>query len=576
MMLRPLHASGIKYRILNVSVWLLFAVFANIFAVWFVSKEQYIYYWDFAEYWHDTTLMVYMLQRAPLGAVSKLLYSIRHDDYNYLPAFPLTLPMVIFGRTRLVYILSVVNVYAIPAAFVTTAATRAIARGAGFPPAESLCFVVPAVLLTLPVFWVPMLRGYPDVGGLIFVSSILFFYFRQRPQTLKTGTLIVCGVLLAFLLLFRRWYGFWVLSFILLLPLDAAFELWSQRRFDLDTCWKAYRPAILIVFSFGIALTSIAWPLIVRMIATPYRDIYSAYRANTGLLEASRDAGRFYLGTFVCSAFAIAVIVLAASRILRRICVFHFSQLILITVLFERVQAFGWQHLYLLIPAIVICLSLALVMIAKMTIWLIVPMYSFVSIMAFLPVFLTYQGPLSHFSQAIASTGRCYPLIRHDLPEIRRLLAVLQDYDSRTGGTVYVLASSPVINSSLLWDANQSLGTNFKVTGRIVRSAEVDKRDGFPMRLLDAEYVLVAVPIQYHLRPEDQRVIGIPAQALLMHINIGNAFDQLPESFTLSGGVKIYIFRKTRPITPEGLSQLESACERVYPTRPDICFPARR
>src|SRR5690242_19342458 len=130
MVLRPLHASGIKYRILNVSVWLLFAVFANIFAAWFVSKEQYIYYWDFAEYWHDTTLMVYMLQRAPLGAVSKLLFSIRHDDYNYLPAFPLTLPMVIFGRTRLVYILSVVNVYAIPAAFVTTAATRAIARGA--------------------------------------------------------------------------------------------------------------------------------------------------------------------------------------------------------------------------------------------------------------------------------------------------------------------------------------------------------------------------------------------------------------------------------------------------------------
>jgi hypothetical protein len=575
-MIRALHAPGIKYRILNVSVWLLFAVFANIFAAWFVSREQYIYYWDFAEYWHDTALMVYMLRRAPLGAASKLLYSIRHDDYNYLPAFPLALPMLIFGRTRLVYILSLVNVYALPAAFVTTAATRAIARGAGVVQAESLCFVVPAVILTLPAFWVPTLRGYPDVGGLIFVSSILFFYFHQRPQTLETGKLIVCGVLLAFLLLFRRWYGFWVLSFILLLPLDAAFELWSQRRFDFEACWKAYRPAILIVLSFGIFLTGIAWPLIVRMIATPYRDIYSAYRGNAGLLEASRDAGRFYLGTFICSAFAIAVIVLASSRNLRRICLFLFGQLILIAVLFERVQAFGWQHLYLVIPAIVILLSLALVMIAKMTMWLIVPMYSFVSIMAFLLVFSAYRGPLSHFSQAIASTGRCYPLIRHDLPEIRRLLAVLQDYDSRTGGSVYVLASSPVINSSLLWDANQSLGTNYEVTGRIVRSAEIDKRDGFPMRLLEAEYVLVAVPIQYHLRPEDQRVIGIPAQALLMRINIGNAFDRLPESFTLGDRVKVYIFRKTRPISPGELHGLESECERVYPARPDICLPAQR
>jgi hypothetical protein len=575
-MIRTVHASRIKYQILNVSVWLLFVLLANTFATWFVSKEQYIYYWDFAEYWHDTSLMVYMLRRAPLGALSKLLYSIRHYDYNYLPTIPLALPMSIFGDARLVYILSLVNVYAIPAAYVTTAATRAIARGAGFRQAESLSFVVPIVFLTLPAFWVPILRGYPDVGGLVLVSAVLFFYFHQRPQTLETSKLIACGVLLALLLLFRRWYGFWVLSFILLLPLDAAFELWNERLFDFEACWKAYRPTILIVLSFAVVLTGIAWPLVVRMITTPYRDIYSAYRGNAGLLESSTNAGRFYLGAFACSAFAVSVIVLAASRNLRRICMFLFGQVILIAVLFERIQAFGWQHLYLLMPAIVIFLSLALVVIANTTTWLAIPMYSFVAIMAFIPVFSVYTGPLSYFSQYISSIGKCPPLIRHDLPEIRRLLAALADYDSQTGGTVYVLASSQVINSSQLSEANQSLGTNYKVTGRIVRSAEIDKRDGFPVRLLDAEYVLVAVPIQYHLRPEDQRVIGIPAQALLMRQNIGKAFDRLQESFVLDDGVKVYIFRKVRPITQEELSDLEGECKRVYPARPDICLPAQR
>jgi hypothetical protein len=203
-------------------------------------------------------------------------------------------------------------------------------------------------------------------------------------------------------------------------------------------------------------------------------------------------------------------------------------------------------------------------------------MYSFIAIMAFIPVFSAYTGPLGYFSQNIFPIGKCPPLIRHDLPEIRRLLAALEDYDSRTGGTVYVLASSQVINSSQLSDANQSLGTNYKVTGRIVRSAEIDKRDGFPARLLNAEYVLVAVPVQYHLRPEDQRVIGIPAQALLMRRNIGKAFDRLQESFVLDDGVKVYIFRKVRPITQEELSDLERECERVYPARPDICLPAQR
>lgn len=575
-MMPAISCSRIGNRILIASQWIIIAVFANIFAASFVLKERYIYFWDLAEYWHDTSLMVYMFRRAPLGAISKLLYSVRHYDYNYLPTIPLTVPMSIFGESRLVYVLSIVNIYALPAAFVLTAATKAIAKSAGLQHAEALYYVVPVVLLTLPAFWVPTLRGYPDVGGLVLVGAVLFFYFNKRPRTLKAREAIVCGVLLALLLLFRRWYGFWAVSFIMLLPVDAAFELWNGCPFDFEACWKTYRPTILVVLSFGVALICIAWPLVVHMITTPYRDIYSAYRASTGLLESLRDAGRFYLGTLVCFAFAVSVTLLAASQSVRRLCVFLLAQLMLILILFERIQGFAWQHFYLLIPTIVIFLSLALVVIANMSSWLAVPMYSFVSIMAFGPVFSLYFGPLSHFSQEIAAAGRCFPLIRYDLPEIRRLLGILEDYDSRTGGTVYVLASSQIINSALLWEANLSLNTNYQVTGKILRTAEVDRRDGFPWQLLNAQYVLVAVPIQYHLRREEQRMVELPAEALLMGRNIGDAFERLAESFVLEGDVRVYVFRKVRSITEKELSDLEGECKRVYPDAPDICIPARR
>jgi hypothetical protein len=153
------------------------------------------------------------------------------------------------------------------------------------------------------------------------------------------------------------------------------------------------------------------------------------------------------------------------------------------------------------------------------------------------------------------------------------LLEVLQRYNPLTGEGVYVLASSHVINSSLLREANESIGTNYEVTGKILRTMDVDKRDGFPLALLDAEYVLLAVPIQYHLRPEDQQMVGLPAEALLMRKNIGGAFDRLPESFVLGNNVKVYMFKKARPITTQELGELEEACERVYPNRPDICIP---
>jgi hypothetical protein len=566
--------SRIRTRILLVSLWLLLAACANIFAVWFVSKEQYIYFWDFAEYWHDTSLMVYMLRRAPLGAISKLLYSIRHYDYNYLPTIPLTIPMMLFGETRLIYILSIVNIYAIPAAYVLTAATTAIAKSARFPHLEILHFLVPFALLTLPAFWVPILRGYPDVGGVVLISGILFFYFRNQPKRLENGESIVCGVLLAALLLFRRWYGFWAVSFMVLLPLDAALALWDEPSINFRSFWKTYRPAALIVLSFCIVVAGIAWPLVLHMITTPYRDLYSAYRGSGSLLESSNEAAKFYVGAFVCSAFAVSVAVLVISRTLSRLALFLLAQLVLILALFERIQGLSWQHFYLFTPTIAIVLGLALAVIANAVSWFTAATYSLIAIMAFGPVFSLNRGPFAGFRDDIAPRGRCNPLIRHDLAELRRLLASLERYDSQTGGTVYVLASSGIINSALLWEANLSLDANYRVTGRILRTADVDRRDGFPLQLLNSEYVLVAVPIQYHLKPEAQHMIELPAEALLKRRNIGNAFEMLADSFLLDDHVKVYLFRRVRPITKAELGELEGECKRVYTDVPEICIPA--
>jgi hypothetical protein len=574
-MTRPVSGSSIGNRILIARPWILFAIFANVFAAWFVSKEKYLYFWDYAEYWRDTSLMVQMLRRAPLRAISQLVYSIRHYDYNYLPTVPIAMPMLAFGEARLVYVLSIVNVFAVPAAIGLTAASKAIAKSAGCLQAELLSFLVPLVLFVFPPFWIPTLRGYPDIGGLVFVGAIMLLYFRQRPQMLKTGELIFCGVLLALMVLFRRWYAFWALSFIMLMPLDAAFHLWNEESFDFETLWKAYRPTTFVVVAFVVSLAGIAWPLVIHIIRTPYRDIYSAYRESLNMKEILRDVASAYFGPFICVAFVVSIIVLGARRHTRRICMFLFSQAALIFILFVRIQGFGWQHLCLLMPTIIILVSLALLELVNLSSWIIVSVYLGFSILAFVPVFWQYTGPLNRLSEYIAPLGKCFPLIRHDLPEIRRLLSVLQDYNSRTGGEVYVLASSYVINSSQLREANQSMGTQYKVTAKILMSADVDKRDKFPLPLLNAEYVLVGVPIQYHLRPQDQRMVGLPAEALLMRKNIGNAFNRLPESFLLDDNVKVYIFQKVRPITKEELSELERECERVYPDRPNICIPAQ-
>src|SRR5262245_38826641 len=68
---------------------------------------------------------------------------------------------------------------------------------------------------------------------------------------------------------------------------------------------------------------------------------------------------------------------------------------------------------------------------------------------------------------------------------------------------------------------------------RILTTRDVDKRDGFPRALLTAKYVIVASPIQYHVSPRDQRVVGIPEQLILDGRNIGASFVKLLYQFNL-------------------------------------------
>jgi hypothetical protein len=91
-----------------------------------------------------------------------------------------------------------------------------------------------------------------------------------------------------------------------------------------------------------------------------------------------------------------------------------------------------------------------------------------------------------------------------------------------------------------------------------------------PRQFLDAAYVVVASPIQYHLRPEDQRVIGVFARELIQGTGIGRSFQRLPDEFTLEGGVTVSIFKKNRPLEQADLDAIADEFQGYYPDKRDI------
>jgi hypothetical protein len=170
----------------------------------------------------------------------------------------------------------------------------------------------------------------------------------------------------------------------------------------------------------------------------------------------------------------------------------------------------------------------------------------------------------------ILTGNRHSPLVRNDIEEIDRMLDVLSKTLTNPDDRVYVLASSWVLNSSIVRNAPLSLNRYAEISPKVLQTHDWDKRDGFPERLLTANYVIVADPIQYHVQPSDQRVIGIPAEMILTGKNIGRSFVKLPYRFELDRGVKCYIYRKLGEFDSSDLAALAGMLKNYYPDRPSI------
>jgi hypothetical protein len=282
-----------------------------------------------------------------------------------------------------------------------------------------------------------------------------------------------------------------------------------------------------------------------------------------------------YFGWTVLVFGAIGLMLLIFRTGTRAFGLFLLGQFFVIIFTFSRTQDFGIQHYYLLFPALafgiaatVICLwsGLRSRFWQSTTIGLIFAALLVSSATALMPEAAGLSSSIYKFTPQ----ARYYPLVRTDLGVIDRLLDRLDELPNSNQADVYLLTSSRLLNASILHVACRTSVNRRSVCDRILRTNHVDKRDGLPRQFLDAAYVVVASPIQYHLRPEDQRVIGVFARELIQGTGIGRSFQRLPDEFTLEGGVTVSILKKDRPLEQADLDAIADEFQGYYPDKRDI------
>jgi hypothetical protein len=254
----------------------------------------------------------------------------------------------------------------------------------------------------------------------------------------------------------------------------------------------------------------------------------------------------------------------------RRLGILLIIQALIAIGLFIRVQTLlGVQHYYLLVPMVGIGIVTAIA-----ALWNSKLQFGWRAsgLTAIFTVIVLSSATVFSSSNVTAAPlmphARYAPQFRDDLTELQRLLATLA---ALKADHIYVAASSPIINWNLLATGCRDMQPD--IYPRIEVTQDIDMRDGFPKPMLKANYVVLATPTQYHVRPEDQQVVGIIARDVREGRGIGESFKRLPMEFKLTQGVKVTVYRRVAPLRSNAVKALGEELARSYPQAKNFFAP---
>lgn len=544
------------------------AILTSIAVSAYISHERYIYFWDYALYWNFFRDAVSLLETDWRTLTERTVRSINDWDYNYLPILPLTPFGLIWGDSRLTYVLGIVNVLVIP-----TALLAAVAMASLMPQTttikQTLTLIVGSLLfLILHPVWVPVLEGRPDVAGLAAVFGTLAIYFKRSIIEQSIGGLILIGVLLAFAFLARRWYVYWMVAFF---P-SAFIAEWFRQTQSIPKYFAAKLIGKLGVIALALSVVVFlsAWKMLLRIFAEDYSDSYSAYKITGGIGEAFLLASQ-YFGVSVVIGSGLGLVFLSFRKHTRFAPIFLVMQSLLCVLIFYRVQDFNAHHYYLFLPIIFIGLSALFLELLQRTqaalfSRILAAVIAAVIAVSSVSVFSrTLNLSIPHDLQWILPQVTRFPNARNDFDELQALLRDLNHRSEAEHGTVYVIGSSTVFNDDILRNLCRSKTPEFLVCNDILRASHVDKRDGFPVGIITSRFVVSSTPAQYHLRPEDQKVVGLLTRDFMKSSGIAQAFAPVGRVYSLDNGVSIQVYEKTKSVSDESVDTLSVEFMSAYP-----------
>ncbi len=507
----------------------------------YVSSEKYFYFWDYTNYSDKVNRLVEKWQVSPLKVVEKVFDSLG-DNYSDLPSL-LILPFrLLFGESRLVFIVSLTFVYLLPFSL----AMGYIATLLISAPKYLVFWFTTFISILIPTIWVPVLRGYPDIGSVVLIAIALTIYWKDF-RLKKTKSIIAIAALMSTAVFFRRHFAYGFRAFILALILDTLCAYlrihriyWHNKIFKVLFIKAKRIIALVIVF---LVFSPI---LVFKTLFIDYRTLYSSYEVS--LAENFIYYGESYGWLFWSLAifgfllgFWTKIFNLRQAQFL---ILFGFCSIVQWIFFSRQIGVHYTTHFSIFIVLGISTLFWAVGRIKQsITRWLLFAANGVILIANFC-LGLTSVSLKPFPARSIFAISEP-PLVRQDYSQFVELLKYLKKLNPDEK-PIYVGASSWLFNSSVVKSGGSYLHPPIQLP--IIGTSDIDSRDVYPLyRLLKAHYVIIATPFQHHLAPSQQKVVQVVMDAFIQNWRFAQDFKQLPAQFHLEKNMTIRIYERVRP-----------------------------
>ena len=566
---KPGAAFGAKLAELRVELlaFLLFSLAALLAASFYVGGERFFYISDF-NFYHYACISTWELWATKAWIVPLFLYFSTKMTHNLLFTALPSLLMVLGGPGRVSYIVSLMASFTLPYLLALALVLRQTVPSEQKRTRTVLWLMTLLAVALLPVFFVPVLRGYPDNLAAL-PSIIAVFLYLKAERKLSTRLCVKIGLLLAFAPLVRRHYFYSDIACLLALFIDQVlFHRGSGLKLDKQAALVFKHFALIGLSMVGFLATFGILFLQQVVFAANYSTLY-----RSAATPAAECMGYFF------TAFSIPVVLMALAGFamalgdkrfdhagVRFLAIYSLSLALIWPLLGTHVA----QH-YLLywMPLVVFGNSLFLFQIVEAVKlrWLMAPILALGAVnlmLGYMPYetlreklpfriarFGMLRTPLARGDALSLAFSPAYgPLRRNDFEEVHRLVEYLRTNVSKHG-KVFAGVSWDAAEADALRNAERYFYGRNQQNLKLLNQPYADSSESYPLeRMLNAEYILMATPVFYLYSKPGEYLADVFVDVFEGGWPFSRDFQCLPQDYKLDGGYTLKLYKRLRPTPP--------------------------